>query len=126
MFTKTFEYGSARVTVRRADVRGRLLQSMVFRHFPISEDMPVEEWTLYNTFAEFMTLAVVEGDLGFPIPPLSAPKEAMLVAYEGFMALPETFYNDYLNALNEVNSIIGAVETAPGADEKKEAAATAS
>lgn len=124
MFTKTFDYNGASVTVRRADVRARLLQNMIFRHFPIAEGMPIDEWTLYNTFAEFMTLVKVEGDLGFPIPAVAASPEDILAAYENFLALPETFYNQYQAALNEVNAIIGSPATAPGASEKKQETTT--
>lgn len=124
MLISVFEYRQAKITVRRADVRARLLQNLIYRHFTIAEGMPEEEFLLYSSFATFMTQASVEGDLGFPIPAVSAPHEIIVQTFESFLALDGGFYDLYRAALNEVSAIVGDPELAPGEDSKKKEAST--
>lgn len=118
--SKTFTYNGAKVTVRRADVRARLMGHFIYRHFNIHEDMPEDEFLMYQTFAQFMTQTTIDGDLGFSIPVLSAPEDAIKTAFEDFMALDTDFYDLYVAVMREVEASPGDIETAPDAPKKNE------
>lgn len=120
MLSKTFTHNGVTVTVRRADVRARLMGHFIYRHFAIEETMPEDEFILYQTFVQFMTQTTIEGDLGFPIPAVSAPKADIEAAFQAFMNLSAAFYDQYIEALREVESAPGEPETAPDNTKKNE------
>jgi hypothetical protein len=119
MFSEEIQYNGAKLTVHRASVKARILAPMLYRHFDIQEGMPEEEFAPIEAFVRFMTQTTIEGDLGFPIPPVSGDRVDILTAYENFLGLNEAFYDVYAPAMRRVQKTVGDPETAPEGDKKK-------
>ncbi len=119
MFKESFVYNGATVTIRRANVRSRLLETIVYRNFDIAEGMPLDEWLPIQSFVEFLTRSEIEGDLGFKIPAVTAPTEEIMASFDEFLSQDETFYDLYIDAKNKVQAVIGDPVTAPPEPGKK-------
>lgn len=120
MLTRTVHYKDAVLTIGRENVRSRLLRGMVYRHFDLT-DITDEEFQLVQGFVTFLTQVRVEGDVGFAIPSVSADKKVVLAAYDAFLDMPAEFFDAYIEALMEVDSVIGDPDTTIGAAKKKAA-----
>lgn len=122
MFEQSLTFKDAVLTVRRENVKSRLLRGMVYRHFNINEDTDDADFLLIQAFVQFLTQVQVHGDIGFPIPKLSASRENILEAYEAFLNLPAEFFDIYYPALQEVDEVVGDPELTPDESGKKKAA----
>lgn len=119
MFEQSLTFNDAVLTVRRENVKSRLLRGMVYRHFNINEDIDEAEFLLIQAFVQFLTQVQVHGDIGFPIPKLSASRENIMEAYEAFLNLPGEFFDVYHPALKEVDEVVGDPELTPDENGKK-------
>lgn len=66
--------------------------------------------------ATLVSIDAVNGDPGFPLPPASAPVEALRAGFAAWLA-EDGFYKAWLAALATVNAPLGDADTAPGVDD---------
>lgn len=112
-------YNGAVLTITRENVRSRVLSGLLWRHFNVTEDIDEGEFLLMQYFVIFMTQCKVDGNIGFGLPPVSAPHDVIMAAFDAFLSLPAEFFDVFVEAYNAVNAVVGDPETTPTTAKKK-------
>lgn len=121
MLKKTIAWNGAKITVRRAKVRDVLLARGIVNKLGVDNNDP-GDFFVKQAFAEFVTLAQVDGDLGFSLPSPADSKEELAVALECYLELDIEFYNALEGAITEVSRPLNDPDLLPSdqVPEKKE------
>lgn len=116
--TKTFTYGSATVTVRRATVRDRLAVDALVWSLPDTEQ--TAERHAQRSYARVVVQTVsVDGDLGFTLPPSNAPDAELIAGYEAMMDADGALWDAFVVALAQVDGAIAAPDLATASPKAK-------
>lgn len=120
MFTETFSYNGAQITIRRADVRARLRAQLVYGTIiAANPNLSDEEWAEVEFFGRFLAQVSVEGELGFPLARVSDDADALMASKEALMASDDALYYDLVRAMRNVARNPGDPDLAPDVDEAK-------
>ena len=118
------QYNGATITIRRGTVRSRLDCNMIFRAFDIDDEMPLAEFSRIERYARFLTQCTIVGEVGFPIPALSASEAELKAGFEAFLEADTEFYDAVMVALANADSDLNAPELLPHVQKKGSAKAS--
>jgi len=103
MLTKVIEWGEAKITLRRAKIRDRLLVNSIVGKLGIDTE-DVADFAAKRFFARLITQAQIEGNgLGYTLPAIADSEEELRASYELFLDLDAGLYDGLEQGLYEVD-----------------------
>lgn len=118
MLSKTVSYNGAAITVRREDVRARLLSEVLLSKFAGYAEIAGLPYHVLGTFVRFVTQCTVEGELGFVVPSVMDDESVIHAAFEAFLAQDSALIDAVRPALNEVDGDLGDPALSPDTKKK--------
>jgi hypothetical protein len=119
--TSTFDYGAAKVTVRRAKVRDRLAVDAI--QDKLAKGADIDVIVAVRMFGRLIAQSTVEGDLGFALPAPTASEADLRAAYEAWLDVDAELMDIWQRHLREVDApLMPALAVEPkasAADPKK-------
>lgn len=110
-------YNGATLELTRATVRTRLQANFLYSQLGVSKDTPTDEFHLIMAYVRFLTQAkIVKGKLDFALPGLHANETDLQQGFEAFLNAEETFYDQVIIPLNNLDYDLNDAELAPTAE----------
>ena len=109
MYTTTFTFGEATLTIRRATVWDRVVSQTIYATLGLTKEHSQAEWNMALFYAALLTQTTISGSLGIELPAPSADHDALWAGFEAVKELPANFWDQFTVKVNEVDR----------ADEKK-------
>lgn len=111
----TVRYNGATITVHEQTGMDMMrARALLRRLLPAADDPDGDVWAqVYLTYVQVVTQAEIAGDLGFSLPPVTAPLDAHRAAALALMDKPGALIQELENALNAVNMPPGDPDLAP-------------
>lgn len=103
MFTTTFTFGDATLTIRRATVWDRVVSQTIYATLGLTKDNSEAEWNVALFYAALLTQTTIDGDLGIALPAPSADHKALWDGLEAVKSLPAKFWDLFTVKVNEVD-----------------------
>ncbi len=102
MLKTTVEWNGAKIVLRRAKIRDRLLVNSIVNKLGIDTE-DIGDFAAKRFFARLVTQAQIDGDLGFVLPAIADSEEVMRASYDAFLDLDGGLYDELEQGLYEVD-----------------------
>lgn len=103
MYTTSFTFGDATLTIRRATVWDRVVSQTIYGTLGLTRDHSQTEWNMALFYAALLTQTTIAGSLGITLPAPSADHDALMAGFEAVKGLPANFWDQFTVKVNEVD-----------------------